>query len=33
MFGLILTGRIDAELDRLRIQPRPDSPATSAHQD
>ncbi|OEL16380.1 hypothetical protein BAE44_0022599 [Dichanthelium oligosanthes] len=33
MFGLILTGRIDAELDRLRIQPRPDAPATSAHQD
>ncbi|CAL4913703.1 unnamed protein product [Urochloa decumbens] len=33
MFGLILTGRIDAELDRLGIRPPLDSPATSAHQD
>lgn len=33
MFGLTLTGRIGAELVRLRIQPPPGDPATPAHQD
>ncbi|EAY89366.1 hypothetical protein OsI_10873 [Oryza sativa Indica Group] len=33
MFALILTGRIDAELARLRLQPPHDAAAASAHRD
>ncbi|XP_062210703.1 uncharacterized protein LOC133912129 [Phragmites australis] len=33
MFVLILTGRLDAELARLRVRPPPDATAASAHRD